>query len=219
MSDTGGARTGDAGAGGPGGGRAGAGEDGSGGGTSGRSGVGGSGGTLSPTELKRLHRGWRRSTELRLALILDGVQNPYNVGSLLRSAAAYNAEVLWLAAPTPGPEQPAVAKTALGTQRLVRCEPVATGVEAVAAARAAGFTTVAVELTGQAAPLFTVELGSAVCFVLGHEDRGVQRATLAQVDQVAYLPQLGKVGSLNVSQAGTVALYEALRQATQLTPG
>ncbi len=169
---------------------------------------------LSPTDLKRLHRGWRRSTDLRLALVLDGVQNPYNVGSLLRSAAAYNAETVWLVAPTPDPDHPGVAKTALGCHRLLQCRRAPTGPDAVRAAQASGFTTVAIELTAEAAPLFGVELSSSVCFVLGHEDRGVQRETLAAVDHVAFLPQLGKVGSLNVAQAGTVALYEALRQAS-----
>jgi tRNA (guanosine-2'-O-)-methyltransferase len=49
--------------------------------------------------------------------------------------------------------------------------------------------------------------------VLGHEDRGVHRDTLSRVDLVGYLPQLGRIGSLNVAQAGTIALYETLRQA------
>lgn len=171
-------------------------------------------GPLSPTGLKRLHRTWRRATDLRLALILDGVQNPYNVGSLLRSAAAYNLETVWAVPPTPDPDHPGVAKTALGCQRLVTWRAAPSGAEAVAAAAGEGFTTVAIELTGDATPLFQVMLGPAVCFVLGHEDRGVHRDTLSRVDQVAYLPQLGKVGSLNVAQAGTVACYEALRQAT-----
>jgi len=48
--------------------------------------------SLSPTELKRLHRDWRRRTELSLGLVLDGVQNPFNVGSLFRSAAAYRVD-------------------------------------------------------------------------------------------------------------------------------
>lgn len=168
---------------------------------------------LSPTELKRLHRTWRRDTDLRIGMVLDGVQNPYNVGSLFRSAAAYNTETIWLVPPTPGPEHTGVAKTALGTHRLIDPTVVATGPEAVAAARAAGFVTVAIELTEQAKPLFTLDVGPAVCLVLGHEDRGVHRETLAAVDHVAFLPQLGKVGSLNVAQAGTVALYEVARQA------
>ena len=43
---------------------------------------------LGPTDLKRLHREWRRRTEGRVALLLDGVQTPFNVGAILRTAAA-----------------------------------------------------------------------------------------------------------------------------------
>lgn len=168
--------------------------------------------SLSATELKRLHRTWRRETELRVGLILDGVQSPYNVGSLYRSAAAYRCEDMWLVPPTPDPSHAKVAKTALGCERLVSWKVAATGVEAVEAAKAAGYLTVAVELTGAAVPLFRLDLGAAVCLVLGHEDRGVHKQTLAAVDHVGFLPQLGKVGSLNVAQAGTAALYETARQ-------
>jgi len=168
---------------------------------------------LSPTELKRLHRGWRRATDVRLALILDGVQKPYNVGGLLRSAAAYTARDVWAVPPTPGLDDRGVAKTALGSGRFVEWHEAPTGVDAVAAATAGGYTTVAIELCTGAEPLFDLDLGPAVCLVLGHEDRGVHRDTLAAVDHVGYLPQLGRIGSLNVAQAGTVALYELTRQA------
>ena len=169
-------------------------------------------GTRSPTELKRLHREWRRRTELRLALILDGVQNPFNVGSLFRSAAAWRAEAIWLVPPTPDPSHPKVAKTALGCDRLVPWHSSPTGPDAVAAAKEAGLRVIAIELTRDAQPLFALDLGPAVCLVLGHEERGVAKATLATVDGAGYLPLTGKVGSLNVAQAGTAALYEAARQ-------
>ena len=168
---------------------------------------------LSPTELKRLHRQWRRQTDLRLALVLDGVQKPFNVGALLRSAAAYQVELFWTVPPTPPVDHPSVAKTALGCDRFVRCRTAADGAEAVEKARAEGFVTVAIELTTNASPLHEIEPGSPVCLVLGHEDRGVHRQTLQQVDHIAFLPQLGKIGSLNVAHAGTVALYEMARQA------
>lgn len=173
---------------------------------------------LGPTELKRLHRGWRRRTDLRLSLILDGPQNPYNVGSLVRSAAAYTVETVWAVPPTPGRGHKGVAKTAMGTDRYLDWIDAESGPAAVAAASAAGFTTVAIELTAAAEPLFEIEVGPAVCLVLGHEDRGVHRDTLAVVDRVGYLPQLGKVGSLNVAQAGTAALYEVARQAWADSP-
>lgn len=173
--------------------------------------------SLSPTELKRLHREWRRRTDLRLALVLDGVQKPYNVGGLLRSAAAYKAEAIWAVPPTPSPSERSVAKISLGSERLLDWHDVASGVEAVAAARAAGFVTIAIELTTTARPLFDIDCTAAgtppaVCLVLGHEERGVHKSTLAEVDHVGFLPQLGKIGSLNVAQAGTVALYEVARQ-------
>jgi len=168
--------------------------------------------SLTPTELKRLHREWRRKTELNLGLILDGVQSPFNVGSLFRSAAAYKTQAMWLIPPTPDPSHTKVAKTALGCERLVDWKVAPSGPDAVAQAKALGMTTVAIELTANAVPMFQLELPTSVCLVLGHEERGVHPRTLDVVDHIAYLPQLGKVGSLNVAQAGAVALYEAARQ-------
>lgn len=168
---------------------------------------------LSPTELKRLHRTWRRRGELRLAVVLDGVQNPFNVGAILRSAAAYGASTVWAAPPTPGLDHAGVAKTALGSHRFVTWVDVASGADGVAAAADAGYRTVAVELTADATPLFELDLAGPVCLVLGHEDRGVHRDTLGAVDAVGFLPLVGKIGSLNVAHAATAALAEVARQA------
>ena len=74
---------------------------------------------LDGTGMKRLHREWRRRTPGRLALVLDGLGTPANVGAIVRSAAAYRAEVLWLAGPTPDLDGAGVQRTALGTDRYV----------------------------------------------------------------------------------------------------
>ena len=50
---------------------------------------------LSNTDLKRLHRDWRKKTDNRLALIIDGIQGPYNVGSIIRSSAAERVDFAW----------------------------------------------------------------------------------------------------------------------------
>jgi tRNA (guanosine-2'-O-)-methyltransferase len=167
---------------------------------------------LDPTGLKRLHREWRHRTEGRLALILDSVQSPYNVGAILRTAAAYRVEQVWVAGATASPSSSGVRKTALGTDRFLTITDVGAAVDAVDAARAAGFRVIAVELAEGAHPLHDVKLGDAVCLVVGNEDHGIGAAVLRACDDIGFLPQLGKVGSLNVATAASIALYEARRQ-------
>jgi tRNA (guanosine-2'-O-)-methyltransferase len=168
---------------------------------------------LDGTGMKRLHRDWRRRTEGRLALVLDDVQGPFNVGAIIRTAAALRVDDVWLTGRTPAPDDTKVGKTALGTQRYLtfhRVEPV---LDAITAARAAGYAVVAIELADGAVPLHELEVGPATCLVVGHEDRGCAPATLDACDAVAFLPLLGKVGSLNVATATALACYEVRRRA------
>lgn len=167
---------------------------------------------LDGTGLKRLHRDWRRRTAGRVALLLDGVQTPYNVGAILRVAAAYRVEHLWLAGATAAPEHPGTRKTALGSDRFLSWTVVPTGAAGAEAARAAGFRVVGIELADAARPLHELTLPPAVCLAVGHEDHGLSAACLAACDEVAYLPQLGRIGSLNVAAAAAIALYETRRQ-------
>lgn len=168
---------------------------------------------LDGTGMKRLHREWRRRTDGRLAVILDDVQGPFNVGAVIRTAAALRAEHLWLAGRTPEPTDAKVAKTALGTERYLEVRRSDTALEAIAAARAEGYQVVGIELTDAAVPLHELDLGAATCLLVGHEDRGVAAATLEACDAVAFLPQLGRVGSLNVATAASIACYEVRRRA------
>ena len=168
---------------------------------------------LDGTGLKRLHRTWRRRTDGRLGLVLDDVEGPFNVGAIIRTAAALRVDDVWLAGRTPGPQETKVGKTALGTDRYLTFHQAEGGAAAVAAARAAGYQVVAVELADGAVPLHELDLGDATCLVVGHEDRGLSPAVLGACDAVAFLPQLGRVGSLNVATATSIACYEVRRRA------
>lgn len=167
---------------------------------------------LDGTGMKRLHREWRRTTPGRLAVVLDDVQGPFNVGAIIRTAAALRVEEMWLTARTPDPRDAKVAKTALGTDRYLTFHRVDDAAAAAAAARSAGYQVIAIELADDAVPLHELVLGDATCLIVGHEDRGCSPATLAACDAVAYLPLLGKVGSLNVATAASIACYEVRRQ-------
>jgi tRNA (guanosine-2'-O-)-methyltransferase len=167
---------------------------------------------LRPTDLKRLHRSWRRRTDGRLSLLLDGVMTPVNVGSIVRLAAAYGASPLWLAGATADPAHPGARKTAMGTGRYLEVVPGLSAAEAAGEARRGGFQVVGIELTSGAVPLHRAPLARDVCLAVGNEDHGLSAAALAACDTVAYLPLVGRVGSLNVATATGIALYEVRRR-------
>jgi tRNA (guanosine-2'-O-)-methyltransferase len=167
---------------------------------------------LRPTDLKRLHREWNRRTTGRLALLLDSVQSPYNVGAIVRTAAAYRVEHLYLCGQSGSPAAAKSAKVSLGTERYVSWSVFERGADAADAAREEGFVVVGLELADAAVPLHQLTAGPDVCLALGNEDHGLSAATLAACDAVAFLPLLGRVGSLNVATAAAVGLYELRRQ-------
>ncbi|SEG84833.1 tRNA (guanosine-2'-O-)-methyltransferase [Thermomonospora echinospora] len=174
---------------------------------------------MRPTDVKRLNRDWRRRTEGRLALLVESVTQPFNTGSILRSAAAFGVEHLWLAGNATLPTHRNVGKTALGTERLVPWSQAGTPADAVAAAHAEGFRVVALELTHDAAPLHQAPLDGDICLAVGGEDHGCSPALLAAADAVAYIPQIGRVGSLNVAVATAIALAEIRRREWAPQPG
>jgi tRNA (guanosine-2'-O-)-methyltransferase len=167
---------------------------------------------LRATDVKRLNRTWRRRTQGRLALLVESVTQPFNIGSIVRSAAVFGVEHLWLAGNATPPSHHSAQKTALGTDRLVPWDHAGTSAQAVQTARKAGFAIVAIELTGDAVPLHEAPLEGDVCLAVGGEDHGCSPALLAAADAVAYIPQTGRVGSLNVAVATAIALAEVRRR-------
>ncbi|MGW0810372.1 TrmH family RNA methyltransferase [Nonomuraea sp. NPDC002799] len=173
---------------------------------------------LRPTDVKRLNRTWRRNTANRLGLIVESVTGPFNVGSIFRTAAAFGVDEIWLAGNATPPTNPKAGKTALGTERLVTWHEPVPAVEAVKAARGAGFTVLAIELTAEALPLHKADLNRDVCLVVGSEDHGCSPALLEAVDGACYIPQVGRVGSFNVAVAAAIALSDARRQEWENLP-
>ncbi|MEU3231395.1 TrmH family RNA methyltransferase [Nocardiopsis alba] len=167
---------------------------------------------LRPTDVKRLNRQWRRRTEGRLSLLVESVTQPYNLGSILRTCATFGVDRLWLTGNSADPDDPKVGKTALGTAAKIAHERVSTTAQALEAARADGYKVVAVELAKGAVPLHSAPLEPDVCLAVGAEDHGCSPALLAGADAITYIPQIGRVGSLNVAVATAIALAEARRR-------
>jgi tRNA (guanosine-2'-O-)-methyltransferase len=168
---------------------------------------------LKSVDQKRLHRAWQRRTDQRLALLLADVRDPFNVGSIVRTAAALRVEHLYLTAHATAPDHQKVGRTALGTERYLAWSRHDGIADAAGAARADGFRVVGVELADESRPFFELALDDDVCLALGSESNGLTQAALDSCDAVGYLPLLGRVGSLNVAVAAAMAMYEVRRQA------
>ena len=149
---------------------------------------------------------------LPVTVILDNVRSLYNVGSFFRTADAVRADQIVLAGITPTPDDPRIAKTALGAERTVRWTRTADTRHAIEELRQQGLEIAAVETSVRAVDIFDWQPRFPVCIVFGHEVEGIQASVLDGADTHIRIPTLGMKQSINVATAGGVVLYELLRK-------
>ncbi len=167
---------------------------------------------LVGTELKRFLRRYRRAhpPARQVAALLQSVEYPVNVGSVFRLAEAAGLAELVLTGITPRPPNVKLEKVARFKVDLVPWRYEEDPVAAIAGLRQTGYHIVAVELTDRSTPYFAYPFPSQTCLVVGHEDHGVTRATLAACDAAVFVPMYGKGRSLNVHVALSVVVYHLL---------
>ncbi len=146
-----------------------------------------------------------------LVVVLDQVTDPHNVGAVLRSAAAFGAKAVIVQDRHAPPVTGTLAKTASGAVEAVPLVRVTNLARALDQLKAASFWTVALAESG-ARNLHEVDLSGRSALVLGSEGDGIRRLTGERCDEIVRLPTGGPVGSLNVSTAAAVALYEVARR-------
>jgi 23S rRNA (guanosine2251-2'-O)-methyltransferase len=146
-----------------------------------------------------------------LLLILDGVQDPHNLGACLRSADA--AGVTAVIAPKDKATRltPVVQKVASGAAETVPFVMVTNLARTMRELQQLGVWLVGASMEGSV-PLFSVDLTGSIGWVLGAEGQGLRRLTKEHCDILAHIPMQGTVASLNVSVAAGISLFETVRQ-------
>jgi len=146
-----------------------------------------------------------------LVVVLDGVEDPRNLGAVLRTAEAAGADGVLLPERHSAGLSETVARASAGALEHVRVARVGNLVQALEALKARGIWVVGFDAAGQER-WDAVDLERPVALVLGGEGRGIRRLVREHCDHLVSIPQFGHVGSLNVSVAAGIALYEAVRQ-------
>jgi 23S rRNA (guanosine2251-2'-O)-methyltransferase len=162
-------------------------------------------------ELEDLVAAAEASGRPALLVVLDGVEDPHNLGAIIRSAHALGAHGVAIPRDRAVGVTPAVAKASAGA--IERC-PVArvTNVsKALEALKEAGVWSVALAADAEQ-PLSTIDLRGPIALVLGSEGEGLRPLVRRTCDLAARIPMMGDFESLSVSASAAVALYETARQ-------
>jgi tRNA G18 (ribose-2'-O)-methylase SpoU len=164
---------------------------------------------LHGTPLKRFHRDFRRQHPIQhdIAVVLENVEYPVNVGSIFRIADAARIEELILTGVTPTPPNPTVVKVGRNKHRSVPWRYEKEAGKAIAERKDQGYRVFALEITEGASPYYETDWPAKICLVIGHEDQSITRATLALCDDVVFIPMWGKGLSLNVHVALAVVVF------------
>lgn len=145
----------------------------------------------------------------RLVLVLDGVEDPQNLGAVLRVAEGVGATVV---VPERGgaPLSDAVARSSAGAVERVPVARAKNVRRFLDRLKEEGFRVIGLEASGT--DLYSLDLAGDLAIVLGGEGRGMRRLVREGCDVVARLPMKGALASLNVAAAAAAAAYEAVRQ-------
>ncbi len=149
----------------------------------------------------------RRADAPRVEVIVDNVRSLYNVGSIFRTADGAGIQHLHLCGITPTPENPKVAKTALGAEAAVAWRYWPNAVEAARWLQEQGAWLTALETGTVTSSIFEIEAPSFVALVVGNEVAGIDPGVLALADACVAIPMAGRKRSLNVATAFGIAAY------------
>ena len=151
------------------------------------------------------------ASEAPLVVVLDGIEDPLNLGAILRTADAAGVDGIVLQSRRAASRGGVAAKASAGALAHVKIAEVVNIARAVEELKEAGVWTVG--LAAETADAYdAIDLTLPTALVLGAEGTGLRRLVRERCDRLASIPMRGHIGSLNVSVAAGVVLFEAVRQ-------
>jgi 23S rRNA (guanosine2251-2'-O)-methyltransferase len=162
-------------------------------------------------ELDELLAAAQASGRPALLVVLDGVEDPHNLGAIIRSAHALGAHGIVIPKDRAVGVTPAVAKASAGAVERCKIARVTNVAQCLGALKEAGIWSVALAADADR-PLAAMDLKGPTALVLGSEGEGLRPLVRKTCDLAANIPMTGDIDSLSVSASAAVALYEAARQ-------
>lgn len=144
-------------------------------------------------------------------LLLSSLQDPGNVGTIIRSCEAFHLKALLLSSDCPDIYSPKILRAAMGSVfrlPIMLCEDVA---QTIAQLKQIGIKVYATTLNKHALPVQTQNLSKSSCVVIGNEGNGLNESIINCCDSSLYIPMAGQTESLNASVAASIVAWEMFK--------
>ena len=152
----------------------------------------------------------RTAGDPELVVLLEDVQDPRNLGALLRVCEGAGVGRVLIRDRGSAPVTPTVTKTSAGATEWLAVERITNSGVELERLKAAGYWVYGTDAGGE--PPWEVDLTGPVVLCLGGEEKGLRARTRGLCDRTIGLPMAGRVGSLNIATAAAAVLYDAVRQ-------
>lgn len=153
-----------------------------------------------------------------LVVVLDGIQDPQNLGAIARTAEAAGAHGIVIPERRAVGVTPGALRASAGALEHIKVARVTNISRAIAELKEAGLWVIGLDMAADRS-YTAADLTGPVAIVVGSEGEGIGRLVREKCDYMVALPLHGKVASLNASVAAAIVLYEAVRQRAAVTPG
>ncbi len=163
------------------------------------------------SEVTDLVSAWKATGRQAFFLILDSIQDPQNLGSLIRTASAAGVQGVIIPKDRASEITPAVVKSSAGATEHMLVAREVNLVRAIEQLKAENVWVGGVE-AGSREDIYSTDLDRNLALVIGSEGKGIRRLVRESCDFMVSIPMEGKLNSLNAAQAGAVAMFEARRQ-------
>lgn len=161
-------------------------------------------------EVREAEAAPRAGGDAELIVLLEDVQDPRNLGALLRVCEGAGVGQVLIRDRGSAPVSPTVAKTSAGATEWLEIERITNTATEIERLKAQGFWVYGTDAEGE--PPWEVDLTGKVVLCLGGEEKGLRSRTRQLCDRMIGLPMRGRVDSLNIATAAAAVLYDAVRQ-------
>lgn len=161
-------------------------------------------------ELEDILQAAKDRNEPPFIVLLDELEDPHNLGAILRTADAAGVHGVLIPKHRSCPLSATVAKTSAGAVEHVPVARVGNLVQTIKKLKQEGLWVAAADMDGK--DYYDTDLTGPLLLIIGSEGQGVGRLVKEQCDFVVRIPMVGKINSLNASVAGSILMYEAMKQ-------